>query len=187
VRPPSGRETHDSMAMSLHMPLSWFGVKTLFRTRAIGPPRAIDGAFDPGIVLIEERIVLFRASGFDDAITRAETEARRYAKTIHRNPYGQKVVTRYLESCDAFKLFDSPAAGVEVFSSTMLVPSTGRQAALVDRWFGALERRPDKRRRKFLNREFNGASRGASHASLQPTIRAQGKSKSRPRSRAARD
>jgi hypothetical protein len=74
------------MAMSLDMPLSWFGVKTLFRTRAIGPPRAADGAFDPGIVLIEERIVLFRASGFDDAITRAETEARRYAKTIHRNP-----------------------------------------------------------------------------------------------------
>jgi hypothetical protein len=156
------------------MPLSWFGVKTLFRTRAIGPPGVVDGAFDPGIVLIEERIVLFRAKGFADAITRAETEGRRYAKAVHRNPYGQKVVTRYLESCDAFKLFDSPAAGVEVFSSTMLVPSTVRQGALVDRWFGAPERLPDKRRRKFLNREFSGA--------LQPTTRGPGKSKSQPRS-----
>ena len=34
------------------MPLSWFGVKTLFRTRAIGPPGVVDGAFDPGIVLM---------------------------------------------------------------------------------------------------------------------------------------
>ena len=49
------------------MALGWFGVKTLFRTRAIGPPRVIDGAFDPGIDAVEERIVLFRVRDFADA------------------------------------------------------------------------------------------------------------------------
>ena len=166
------------------MALSWFGVKTLFRTRAIGPPRAVDGAFDKGIVLVEERIVLFRAKGFDEAIARAETEARRYATAIHHNPYGQKVVTEYLGSCDAFKLFASPAAGIEVFSSTTLVRSTDRRHALVNRWFGAPERLADKRRRNFLNREFSGQIPAGSNTRLQPMTRVKGKSKSKRYSRA---
>jgi hypothetical protein len=153
------------------MGLSWFGVKTLFRSRAVGSPRTFDSAFDPDVDCVEERVVLFRARTFDDAIARAETEARRYAKTTHRNPYGQAVVTRYLGSCDAFKLFEAPAAGIEVFSSMVLVPATEGRRALVDRWFGPSERVPDKRRRKFLNREFSGEVRAASNKALQPTSR----------------
>jgi len=143
------------------MALIWYGVKTLFRTRATGRPRDVDSAFDPSIDLIEERVVLFRAKGFDDAIARAENEARCYAADTHRNPYGQKVVTQYLGACDAFELFDSPAVGVEVFSSTTLVPSTDRRRALVDRWFGAPEHSADKRRRKFQNRDFSRPPREA--------------------------
>ena len=43
---------------------SWFGVKTLFRSRAIGPPVVDESAFDSGVDCVEERTVLFRATGF---------------------------------------------------------------------------------------------------------------------------
>ena len=141
------------------MGLSWFGVKTLFRTTAVGSPRATDSGFDSDLALVEERIVLFRARTPDAAIARAEAEARRYAKMTHQNPYGQSVVTQYLGACDAFKLFESPAAGIEVFSSTVLVSAAERRRALVDRWFGQSERLPNKRRRNFHNSEFSGEVR----------------------------
>ena len=84
------------------MKLSWFGVKTLFRVRATGTPAGVDKAFRHGIDCIEERVVLFRARSFEHAISRAEAEARRYAKDIWQNPYRQKVVTQYLEASTHF-------------------------------------------------------------------------------------
>lgn len=51
------------------MVTNWFGVKTLFRTRAVGRAKAIDHAFDPYLDMVEERIVLVRARSFDAATT----------------------------------------------------------------------------------------------------------------------
>src|SRR5688572_10093733 len=101
---------------------TWFGVKTLFRTEALGRPLAADRAYDPTVSLVEERVVLFKTQSFAAAIRAAETEARRYARRRHVNPYGQRVVTRFLGACDAFELIEAPGNRVEVFSTTDVVP-----------------------------------------------------------------
>jgi hypothetical protein len=96
------------------------------------------------------------------------------------------VVTKYLGACDAFRLFDLPATGTEVFSSMVLVSSSATQRELTDQWFGPPERVPDPRRLKFLNREFSGIADAASNKPLQPTNRARVKAKPKQRPRAVR-
>ena len=138
---------------------SWYGVKTLFRTVAVGKPIARDSAFDASVSLVEERVVLFNARGFDAAIVAAEKEARAYASRRHVNPYGQKVVTRYLGACDAFELFDTPGALAEVFSTTEVVPKRVSNQAVIDQRIGpSVDKAIDRgRRRNVLNREFSGS------------------------------
>jgi Domain of unknown function (DUF4288) len=165
---------------------SWFGVKTLYRTTATGRPSAVDALFDRTVDLVEERVVLLRARTSDEAIARAEVKAREYAREVHINPYGQRVVCRYLDACDAFELFDAPGAGVEAFSSTFLIPSDTANPTVIDRWLGQEEPAPDARRRKFLNRRFSGAVGKASKTPLQPARRAHPKTRSRRPSRATR-
>ena len=78
-----------------------FAVKTLYRTTATGRPKRRDKHYDPDTALIEERVVLFRASTFDSAIRKAEREARKYAADDSgHNGYGQALATEYLECCD---------------------------------------------------------------------------------------
>ncbi len=138
--------------------LKWFGVKTLFRTAAVGKPDAPNGAYNS--TLVEERIVLFRARSFEDAIREAEREARVYARASHLNPYGQRVVTRYLGACDAFELFDPPRAGAEVFSTTEVVAKRVSDKGVVNQRLGHAETvREHKCRGHFLNREFSVISR----------------------------
>ena len=162
------------------MSLRWFGVKTLFRTRARGSPRVIDKDFDPDVESVEERIVLFRARSFDEAIARAEAEARGYAADAHRNPYGQKVVTEYLGTCDAFWLFEPPDSGVEVFSEMTLVPSGESRRALVDRWFGTPERKGSRRYVKFLDRQLFGDVRPAGASGRRSHTKPTKKSRAQP-------
>lgn len=69
--------------------LKWFGVKTLFRTAAEGRPEATDSAYDRGMTMVEERVVLYRTSTAEHAIRAAEADARSYARDTHLNPYGQ--------------------------------------------------------------------------------------------------
>jgi hypothetical protein len=71
----------------------WYGVRCVFRD-------AGEGAY-------EERITLWRASSFDDAIARAEAEAREYVVAID---------LEYVGLAQAFWLFDPPGDGAEVFS-----------------------------------------------------------------------
>jgi Domain of unknown function (DUF4288) len=133
----------------------WFAVKTIYRTRALGKPRFTDDDFDAEATLIEERVVLFRARGFDEALDKGEREARAYTRGEHRNRYGQRVVQKYLAACDAYELFDEPGNRAEVFSSTEVVPESVSDAEVADRRIGA-ERERSRARTKFLNREFGG-------------------------------
>ncbi len=136
------------------MSWKWYGVKTAFRTIAGGSPTSKDADFDNDATLVEERIVLVRARTFDHAIAKGESEANKYAAGKHRNSYGQTVRTRYLGSIDAFELFDEPAAGAEVFSTTEVISAAVSDNDVVDQYFGALETDATRRRRKFLNSEL---------------------------------
>ena len=140
---------------------AWYGVKTLFRTAAAGRPVARDAAYDARVSLVEERVVLFKARGFAAAIRAAESEARRYARHRYVNPYGQRVVTRYLGACNAFELFETPGVRAEVFSMTEVVPKQVSDRAVVDRRLGLkTNKNTDRlRRRNILNREFSGSAR----------------------------
>jgi hypothetical protein len=70
-------------------------VRCLFEVDA-GPP-----------AIYEERITLWRADGFDDAIALAEAEAREYSLAVDG---------RYLDLAQCYALPDEPQHGAEVFS-----------------------------------------------------------------------
>jgi hypothetical protein len=128
--------------------LKWFGVKTVFRSRAVGAPKFKTADYDPKATLVEERVVLVRARTFDSALRTAEREARKYAKHVHPNPFGQRVVTRYLEVCDAFEMFERPAPLVEVFSSTQLVPGSVGDRDILAQKFSPVETAAQRRSRQ---------------------------------------
>ena len=131
---------------------AWYAVKTLYRTTATGLPARRDAHLDRNATLVEERVVLVRARSFDEAIRKGEKEARDYARgASYRNPYGQRVATRYLGECDAFQLAADPAHGREVYSRTEIVSADVSTEAVVERLLGHEE--PDggdTRRRKFV-------------------------------------
>ncbi|HEY2322591.1 MAG TPA: DUF4288 domain-containing protein [Thermoanaerobaculia bacterium] len=139
--------------------MKWYGVKTLFRTRAVGRPRATDRYFDPRMTLVEERVVVYRARSFDDAIVKAEKDAHAYAKTTHENPYGQTVRMTCLGCFDAYELVDplSCESGFEVYSRTEVVPTTETDAAVRRRLLGHETEAQTKRRRNVLNAEASGS------------------------------
>jgi hypothetical protein len=58
----------------------------------------------------EERITLWLAASAEEAIERAEAEAREYARTIEESP------DSYLGIAQSYRLVDTPADGAEVFS-----------------------------------------------------------------------
>jgi len=70
---------------------------------ACGWPPEEDASF-------EERVTLWRATSPDEAIRRAEDEAREYASTIEEAP------GTYLGLAQAYRLVDQPGDGAEVFS-----------------------------------------------------------------------
>jgi hypothetical protein len=65
----------------------------------------LDAAEVPAVY--EERITLWRASSFDEAMARAEGEALEYANGIGGE---------YLRLAQAYQMYDPPADGAEVFS-----------------------------------------------------------------------
>jgi hypothetical protein len=139
--------------MAAQAKTSWFGVRTLFRLVATGKPKWTDRYFDPAETLVEDRIVLFQASDFDDAIQQAKDEARRYCKaTRYTNIYGQNVRLKFLGATDAFSMSDNqPSAGFEVYSTTAIVSNSVRDARVVTGWWGKRERRPWQARNKFID------------------------------------
>lgn len=79
--------------------LGWYSVRCVIEH---GQP---SGAGGNGY---EERITLWRASSFDEAIERAEAEATRYADGLD-----DSTVTDLVQ---AYHLFDEPGDGAEIFS-----------------------------------------------------------------------
>lgn len=78
----------------------WFAVRCVFAT---GWPTDSPQAY-------EERITLWRAATFDQAIEKAEADALEYARGIEEAP------DTYLGIAQAYKFDGPPGEGVEVFS-----------------------------------------------------------------------
>ncbi|NBE84462.1 hypothetical protein [Micromonospora rubida] len=75
----------------------WFSVRCVFRL-----------GVDPTSQLYEDRLTLWRAQGFDQAIALAEDEALRYA--------AEQPGIDFVGLAQAYWLFDEPGHGAEVFS-----------------------------------------------------------------------
>ena len=128
-------------------------MRTLYRLAADGKPKSRDRHFDPESTLIEDRIVMFQAIDFDDAIAQAIKEARSYSRqTRFVNMYGQRVRMRFLDASDAFKISDGkPAAGSEVYSSTELVRAPVSDSAVIIRRMGPVAPGATELRYKFID------------------------------------
>lgn len=136
-----------------------FSVKTLYRTVASGKPRITDENFRDDIDLVEERIVTIKARNFDEAITKGEKEAIKYAsETDYPNPYGQKVIQKYIGSTDAFEPFEEIEANVEVYSSTYMIDSSVTDSEITDNVMGKRYKNDNKIRTKFLNSKFSAVA-----------------------------
>jgi hypothetical protein len=77
--------------------VGWFSVRCVFRLGA-----------DSASQLYEERLTLWRAQGFDQAIALAEGEALGYA--------AEQPGMDFVGLAQAYRLFDEPGHGAEVFS-----------------------------------------------------------------------
>jgi hypothetical protein len=118
----------------------WYGVQTLYRTAAIGKPLATDKHYSAAVTMVEHRTVIFRARSFDEAIRKAEKNAKSYAAANpHRNPYGQRVKTRYLGFCNAFVIYDHLESGAEVHSETEVIPRRITDSQVCSRPIGSGE------------------------------------------------
>ena len=105
----------------------WYGAKTLYQVRSntVTSPNK----------LYEERIVLIKANSFDDAILKAEEEAKRYAN-------GDPVIT-YLEYVNVFKLYSEKILDkTEVFS--LMRESKYTPDKYIDRYFDTGKERNKK-------------------------------------------
>jgi Domain of unknown function (DUF4288) len=140
----------------------WYGVKTLHRTEVRGRPGGRDAHYSNRMALVEERVVVLRARSFEEAIEKAEAEAKEYARGCqHRNPYGQRVRSRYLGYRSAYVFYDGVDSGTEVFSTTEVVPRSVSDRAIVRRAIESQEsRRATRARRNILDIVFNAPAPG---------------------------
>lgn len=135
----------------------FYTVKTIFRITAVGRPNATDMRYRKNLDMIEERIVIIKARSFDEAIKKGEIEARKYASSSPPiNPYGQKIIQRYIGSIDVFEPFEDFKENKEIYSSTQLIPATWTNKTVADRILGPQYKNERQLRTKFLNREFSG-------------------------------
>lgn len=136
--------------------LKWFGVKTLYRAKRIGKPGNIDEHFDKSIKLIEERVIVLKAKSFEDAIEKAEKEAREYVKTRDGcNSYKQAIKWEYVGDCDSFWLYKDMHASdeyKEVYSKTHIFKITESKSNIADRLLGVMDEDPNIRK-NFVKRE----------------------------------
>lgn len=77
----------------------WFGVKTLYQLE--------EKSVTPGLHCYEERITIWKAESFEEAIEMASLEAQEYAENHHG---------MYLGFCQAFEMYNDPQDGAEVYS-----------------------------------------------------------------------
>lgn len=132
------------------MSWSWYGVKTIYETTvSLVSPRQRKGG-KRSERLVEERVVLFKARTADEAIVKAEAEARRYTQGLrYRNQDGNLVKTSYLGAADAFSIGSEPTNGREVYSSHRLVRDEVRDREVLDILLGPADGQDDEARRKY--------------------------------------
>src|SRR4051794_15467466 len=94
---------------------AWFAVRCVFELHGTGHDKQH---------LYEERVTLWRAASFDDAIARAEADAAQFAADVNGS---------YLAIAQAFQLYEPPGDGEEVFS--LLRESDLSPGAYVDAHF----------------------------------------------------
>jgi hypothetical protein len=113
---------------------NWYSVKSLYRMDVKAAP---DGT--PRLSSYEERVILMRAASFDEALSKAQIEARKYADMRWLNARGEAVETHFLEVLDAFMLFDDELAeGCEVYSKMLFVAPTSTDDELIERGLGTV-------------------------------------------------
>lgn len=96
------------MTKSIRGEQPWYAVRCIFRmfsNQPWGPTNLRDGES-----AYEERITLWRATSFEDAVAKAETEALDYVDGLDG--------TEYLGLAQGFQVFCDPGEGAEVFSLT---------------------------------------------------------------------
>jgi Domain of unknown function (DUF4288) len=150
--------------------MRWFGVRTLYRWKPSGRPKKRDSRYRAGHALLEDRVVLFRARSFRDALMKAEREAARYVARESQNTYGQRITMTYLGTADAYEMTSDPVSGGEAYSSTELVSAAESPGSLIARKFG----RDDRALRRQLAPMFMEA---AIHRDLEAAL-AHGRAKS---------
>jgi hypothetical protein len=134
-----------------------YAVKTLYRTTALGKPKKTDDYYRENLDSIEERIVTIKARNFDEAISKGEKEAKKYAsETNYLNPYGQKIKQKYIGSIDIFEPFAKIEAKIEIFSTTFLINSSISNTKLTNNIMGKVYKNEKKLRIKFFNSQFSG-------------------------------
>jgi len=134
----------------------------VYRWEPNGRPLGTDKCYSKTATLVEERVVILKARGFDEAIKKAEREAREYVADSYRNPYGQKVKCRFLGYCDAY-LADGNffGTGGEVYSATEVVSRAISYKTLMKRLVGYHEsKKAHKARRNILQIEFTPPAPG---------------------------
>lgn len=133
-----------------------YSVKTIYRSTVSGKPFAMDDEYSEKFDLIEERIVTVKARTFDEAIRRAEVEAKEYAEGAHINPYGQEVVQEYLGYANVFEPFETIPVNIEVYSNQFLIEKQTSDDQLADNLYGNDDFDESYSRKVFLNSEFSG-------------------------------
>jgi len=113
--------------------MDWYSFCGVFKWEVIGA--AGDLRLDSSIV--EERIVLFYAASFDEAIRLGEAEAEAYTRDSWPNASGDRVRKRYLGVCNVFAMKASPAEGIEAYSRLLQRPSTEADDVVIERLLGS--------------------------------------------------
>ncbi|MBI3606699.1 MAG: DUF4288 domain-containing protein [Nitrospirae bacterium] len=145
----------------MRSPWKWYGVKTVYRCEPSGRPLGTDECYSKMATLVEERVVLLKARGFDEAIEKAKREARGYVSDSYRNPYGQQVKNRFLGYCDAYLADGNFGTGGEVYSETEVVSRAISDKTLLKRLVGYHEsKKAHKARRNILQIEFTPPAPG---------------------------
>lgn len=135
---------------------AWYGVRTPYRVTAEGEPKSRGRLFDSQATLIEDRVVLFQADGFDDALAQAAKEARAYCRQVKFNSAcGQSVRMRLPNLCDAYEIMEMtdgpPTAGWEVYSSAGTVSDSVQVPGSPHRAKGPCCRGPRRQPEKALS------------------------------------
>ncbi|NLR46346.1 DUF4288 domain-containing protein [Priestia megaterium] len=138
----------------------WYGVKVLYKHIVSGKPtpEKIDTNYNEHQIF-EESILLIKAQSFDQAYELAEQEAKGHEDS-YTNVYDQLVEFKYIESLDAFELFEDEelASGTEVYSRFVHTSKGEKFSDFLTRYYPeVVESEEEQIKRNFIlrNRDFN--------------------------------